>query len=166
MRSRRNGSWVDLGVDPTGGHGTSTAGIAVADGEDGGRWGSPTPWSNLTVSTTNLTVAGLDVVQTVPADLSDEAQIAVATMGCRSLRGDAVDCRPGERRRPVINMSFGAHRRRPGTALMYRLFFTQMAVRHPGVLFVASAGNDGKEVDGRPGSVGAGPAQHDQPSAT
>ena len=53
----------------------------MADGEDGGQVGIADPLEHLTVSTTNLTVAGLDVVQMVPADLSDEAQIAVGNYG-------------------------------------------------------------------------------------
>ncbi len=142
-RVQVDGSWVDLGPDPTGGHGTSTAGIAVADGDDGGQVGIADPLEHLTVSTTNLTAAGLDVVQMVPADLSDEAQIAVGNFGVSFTTGvmQAIVGQVNDGAR-VINLSFGRTDGDPGTALMYRLFFTQMAARHPEVLFVGSAGND------------------------
>ena len=144
-QQQADGTWVDLGPLPYASHGTMTAGIAVADGDDGGMVGVADPVEDLTVSTTGLDPASHDLagLQMVPADLSDEAQIAVANNGVSWTTGvmQAIVAQVNDGAR-VINMSLGCRNCNAATAAMYRLFFTQMAERHPEVLFVASAGND------------------------
>lgn len=145
-----DGTWAVTGSNPGGGHGTGVATIVGADPNNGGATGIAAPLDDLTVTTTNAFAPpyGLANFSEVPADVTDDAQVVYpdgTAFTAGAFQAIAEQIRNGAR---VINMSWGCTNCDSGSATAYRLFFEQMAARHPDVLFVASAGNDGQSVDG------------------
>ena len=143
-----DGTWVDAGANPGGGHGTGVTSIIGADADNGGTTGIASPLDQLTITTTNVFSPPYGNVSTfdqVPTNAQDDAQIAFPnglsyTNG--AFQAIAQQVRDGAQ---VINMSWGCAKRpcHPGTVKAYELFFRKLAARHPKVLFVAAAGNDG-----------------------
>lgn len=143
------GQRVVHGPDPSGGHGTGVATIIGADGDDGGAAGIASVVPDLTITSTDAFAGVYGVgASVVPADVTDDARVPWEnglTYTAGDLQAIAEQVRGGAR---VVNMSWGNSNASAATALLYRRFFEQMAVRHPDVLFVASAGNDGRSLDG------------------
>ena len=146
-----NGNSICCVSPEEGGHGTGVATTFFGDGDNGGPVGVASVLGpHLTVLSTNIYtgVYGSDAFEraspTLPGEtLPDEyAEVLPGrsyTTG--NLKAIADQVRKGAR---VINMSWGC--KTPCDArdeLLYRRFFERMAQRHPDVLFVGSAGNDG-----------------------
>ncbi len=143
-----DGTSVNAGADPGGGHGTGVTSIVGADGDNGGVAGIASPLSQLTITTTDAFAppyGNLSTFDQVPADAKNDAQITFPN-GISYTNGalQAIAEQVGDGAQ-VINMSWGCAKRpcHPGTVKAYGLFFRKMAARYPKVLFVAAAGNDG-----------------------
>lgn len=135
--------------NPAGSHGTAVAAVIAADPGNGGAAGIAGPLGKkLKVSmidkysgqygTTVVTgAAGDDITK---RDLSPGMSLSMGSLVAiqKQVENDA----------KVINCSFGNTFGDPETAAAYKKFFEKMAVDHPDVLFVCSAGNDGVDVDG------------------
>ncbi len=144
-----DGAGVNAAPDPGLDHGTGVAAIIGADGDDGGVAGIASVLPELQMTTTNAWAGKYGAgFSEVPFDPTDDAIVPWAN-GVAYTTGDFVaiaeQVRLGAR---VINMSFGNSNASTSSAAAYRLFFEQMAVRHPNVLFVGSAGNGGASLDG------------------
>ncbi len=137
---------------PAVGHGTAVTTVLAADADDGGPVGvASILGKKLTVSQTNLYKPpfGYGVKRTV-ADPKDPAIVdsGGASFMLSSLDAIFAEVEAGSK---VINLSWGPKdytTTDPRTSAAFRLFFERMAKERPDVVFVASAGNDGEEMDG------------------
>ncbi len=146
-----NGNSVCCVSNEEGGHGTGTATTFFGDADNGGPFGVASVLGpNLTAVVTNIfpdNAGGgrwFPTPSTQPGDPPPEEWVQVSpglSYTTESLKAIADQVRQGAR---VINMSWGCIEPcQQSQALLYRRFFEQMAQRHPDVLFVASAGNNG-----------------------
>lgn len=141
-------TYDDGTVDPSGSHGTGVATIIGADAGNGGPTGIAGPLGkNLEISVIDRR-AGQYGFTTATPDPNDPTKMVYSngqTYSIGNLVALANQVKSGAR---VINCSWGDSNADPQVAAAYKKFFTQMAADHPGVLFVCSAGNVGKVLDG------------------
>lgn len=151
MYTDANGNRVCCVSNENGGHGTGTATTFFGDADNGGPFGvASVLGSHLTAVVTNIfpdNVGGgrwFPTPSTQPGDPPPEEWVQVSpglSYTADNLKAIADQVRKGAR---VINMSWGCIEPcQQSQAFLYRRFFEQMAHRHPDVLFVASAGNNG-----------------------
>lgn len=141
-------TYDDGSVDPSGSHGTGVATIIGADAGNGGPTGIAGPLGkNLQISVIDRR-AGQYGFTTATPDPNDPTKMLYSNGQTYSI-GNLVALKnqiaAGSR---VINCSWGDSNADPQVAAAYKKFFTQMAADHPEVLFVCSAGNVGKVLDG------------------
>lgn len=140
---------TDAGVqyeDPDGSHGTAVAGIIGADGENGGQAGIASVLGNkLTVSVTNQYAPPYGNHE-VPADPNDPTVVTYPSGKSYAIGAMTAILKQVESGAKVINCSWGnrVDNPSPTTAAAYKKFFEKLSREHPDVLFVCSAGNDGK----------------------
>jgi hypothetical protein len=129
-------------------HGTMVASIIAANPDNGGMTGIASPLGEkLKVSMKNTFSGKYGVDTTATPDAEDPTKIdyleGTFSMGSLVALKKLVD--DGAK---VINCSWGNTNAGEYTAQAYKRFFEYMNTKHPDVLFVCSAGNDGKVVDG------------------
>ncbi len=134
--------------DPFGSHGTAVAGIIGADPDNGGMTGvAAVLGDRLSIAMTNVFGTTYGRNRRVAARPDDPTR--VETGGVTYAIGALVAMkRQIEGGATIINGSWGNSKAHPELARAYRLFFEKMGKEHPQVLFVFSAGNDGRALDG------------------
>ncbi len=135
---------------PDGSHGTAVAGIIGADGENGGQAGIASILGNKLTLTVSDQYASPYGNKEVPADPNDPTVVTYPSGKSWALGAMKAIITQVESGAKVINCSWGnaADKESPTVAAAYRKFFEKMSRDHPDVLFVCSAGNDGKARDG------------------
>ncbi|MDF9407880.1 S8 family serine peptidase [Pelotomaculum isophthalicicum JI] len=135
--------------DPIGSHGTGVATIIAANPDNGGVTGvASVLGKNLKVSMVNNFAPPYGNDQLSTPDPNDPTKI-VWNDGYTYAIGDLlalkkqIDCGS-----TIINCSWGNSSADPDLAKAYKKFFEKMNKDHPEVLFVCSAGNDGKALNG------------------
>ncbi|GAB4254312.1 MAG: hypothetical protein Kow00129_15350 [Thermoleophilia bacterium] len=133
---------------PYGSHGTAVAGIIAADPDNGGQTGvASILGEKLKLGMTNIWGPKYGEHVPVEADPNDVTQMEFAN-GTYAL-GDLLGIKAQiSRGATIINCSWGNSNAHPAVAATYKKFFQKMAEEHPDVLFVCSAGNDGRSLDG------------------
>ncbi len=133
---------------PYGSHGTGASTIIAADPDNGGPAGIAGPLGdNLTISMTNIFSSQYGYSQSTP-DPDDPTKM-VWSDGTTYAIGNLVALRDQiSSGATIINCSWGATDTDEITVAAYQRFFRRMAEEHPGVLFVCSAGNNGRSLDG------------------
>lgn len=140
--------WDDGVTNPAGSHGTGVTTIIGADPGNGGPTGIAGPLGKkLKISMLNKYTGQYGQNVTATPDPNDPTKV---TLGAKTYSfGTLVALKKQvENNAKVINCSFGKTDGHPAVAAAYKKFFEKMAVDHPDVIFVCSAGNDGKVVDG------------------
>lgn len=143
----------DTSRDPsyaiTGSHGTAVAGIIGADPDNGGMAGVAGVLGRyMKVTVANRRAAVYEDTRTPKADPNDPTTAVYGAQGW-TLGGLVAIAEQVKAGCSIINLSWGNSDVDPTTHDAYERFFTKMCSLHPGVLFVCSAGNDGKGLDGR-----------------
>ncbi|MBI4728227.1 MAG: S8 family serine peptidase [Acidobacteria bacterium] len=135
---------------PYGSHGTAVTGIIAADPGNGGQTGvASVLGKKLKVRMTNIWGPKYGSNTPAAADPNDPTKVTYARGGGTFALGDLQALQAQvEAGSTIINCSWGNSEANPETAAAYRKFFQKMAKDRPDVLFVASAGNDGKALDG------------------
>lgn len=139
---------ADGSEKPYGTHGTAVAGIIAADADNGGQTGIASVLGDkLDVIHTNVFGKRYGADTTTTADPKDPTRVTVGsdTYSLGALVALMSQVKSGA---TIINCSWGSSNAHPAVAAAYRRFFTKMSKDHPDVLFVCSAGNDGKALDG------------------
>lgn len=138
-------------------HGTAVAHIIAADVDNGGIAGvAGILGGSLSVTTTDIMSKAGSLTPAVEADPNDAAVYIedgiVYTVDALVAIQRQVDAGA-----TIINASFGQHSTSPGMKSYfdtYRRFLVVLAERHPEVLIVAAAGNEGDALDGTNDSWG------------
>lgn len=144
-----SGPLKDSGVeDPTGSHGTAVASVLAADPDNGGIAGVASVLGDkLSVEMTNI--YGSEYGTNKPSKPNPKDPTQHTSQGqTYSIGALAAMQKQIDSGATIINASWGASNANTDTAKAYRKFFEKMAKERPDVLFVASAGNDGKSLDG------------------
>jgi len=140
----------DAGNDDVyGSHGTAVAGIIAANPDNGGQTGVASVLGDkLKVVSTNIWGPKYGVNTPVAPDPNDPTQhtFSDGTFSLGDLQALKYQVEQGS---TVINCSWGNSNAHPSVAATYKKFFEKMAQEKPGVIFVCSAGNDGKALDGK-----------------
>ena len=138
--------------DPTGSHGTMVSGLIGGDPSNGGTTGvaSPVLGNHLTISMVNHYSGTYGNTQVANPDPNDPTVVTWSDGNSYSFGSLVAITKEIQAGAKVINCSWGnkVENEDAQTAAAYRKFFEQMSVDHPDVLFVCSAGNDGKSRDG------------------
>lgn len=135
--------------DLYGSHGTAVAGIIGADSDNGGQSGVASVLGDkLKIMSTNIWGPKYGVNTPAAPDPNDPTQHTF-TDGTFSLGGLQALKYQVDQGSKVINCSWGNSDAHPSVAATYKKFFEKMAADHPDVIFVCSAGNDGKALDGK-----------------
>jgi len=138
------------GNDTTyGSHGTAVTGIIGANPDNGGQSGVASVLGDkLKVVNTNIWGPKYGVNAPAAPDPNDitQHQFADGTYSLGDLQALKYQVEKGSK---VINCSWGNSNAHPGLAATYKKFFEKMANDHPDVIFVCSAGNNGKALDGK-----------------
>jgi len=134
--------------DPIASHGTAVTGIIGANADNGGQAGVASVLGNkLSVQVTNTFSNNYGLTQIPVPDPNDPTKMTVGNATWSI--GDLVAIKKQvENKVTVINCSWGNSNAHPALAAAYKKFFEKMAQDHPKVLFVCSAGNNGKALDG------------------
>ncbi len=136
--------------DPDGSHGTAVAGLIGADAENGGQAGIASVLGNkLTLSVTDHRSPPYGD-KGVPADPNDPTVVTYPSGNSYAIGSMVAILKQVEAGAKVINCSWGNRADNPNAVLAsaYKKFFEKMSREHPDVLFVCSAGNDGKARNG------------------
>lgn len=139
----------DSGVeDPKGSHGTAVASIVGADPDNGGIAGVASVLGDkLSVSMSNVFGSQYGTNKQSKPDPKDPtrytSQGQTYSIGPLAAMQKQIDGGA-----TIINASWGNSNADLDEAKAYRKFFEKMSKDHPEVLFVTSAGNDGKALDG------------------
>jgi len=140
----------DAGNDDVyGSHGTAVAGIIGANPDNGGQTGVASVLGDkLKVVSTNIWGPKYGVNTPVAPDPNDPTQhtFSDGTYSIGDLQALKYQVEHGS---TVINCSWGNSNAHPSVAAAYKKFFEKMAAEKPDVIFVCSAGNDGKALDGK-----------------
>lgn len=131
-----------------GSHGTAVAGIIGANPANGGQVGvASNIGKKMKVTMTNIFKGKYANDTTAVPDPNDPTQYQKpgGAWTISSLAAIADQIKGGS---TIINCSWGSSNADPLVAAAYKRFFEKMSVEHPGVLFVCSAGNNGKALDG------------------
>ena len=138
--------------DPTGSHGTMVSGLIGGDPSNGGTTGvaSPVLGNHLTISMVNHYSGTYGNTPVANPDPNDPTVVTWSDGHSYSFGSLVAITKEIEAGAKVINCSWGnkVEDEDAQTAAAYRRFFEQMSADHPDVLFVCSAGNDGKSRDG------------------
>jgi hypothetical protein len=118
-------------------HADGTLGILAGDGQNGGIAGIASPLGTRLLVSHNLLNGPVSAGAPSHWTASDGMTYTDATLlnTLREIESGAT----------VISGSWGGYDQ--GNARMWKAFFDKMAAEHPGVIFVYSAGNDGKALD-------------------
>ena len=135
--------------DPRGSHGTMVSNLIGADPNNGGVTGvASNLGGKLTLSVINKFSPPYGVMSESTPDLNDPTKFVnngkTYVLGTLAALLKQVDAKA-----QVINYSFGPEdvaAANADVARAYRNFFEKMAKDHPGVVFVCSAGNEGKAI--------------------
>lgn len=133
---------------PYSSHGTAVTGIIGANPDNGGQAGVASVLGNkLNVTMSNIFGNSYGDTQVQVPDPNDPTKVTVgnATWSLGALTAIKKQVESGT---TVINCSWGNSNSDPAFAAAYKKFFEKMAKDHPKVLFVCSAGNNGKALDG------------------
>jgi hypothetical protein len=139
-------------TDPTGSHGTMVSGLIGGDPGNGGTTGvaSPVLGNHLTISMVNHYSGTYGNTPVANPDPNDPTVVTWSDGHSYSFGSLVAITKEIEAGAKVINCSWGntVEDEDAQSAAAYRKFFEQMSADHPDVLFVCSAGNDGKSRDG------------------
>ncbi|ABZ83768.1 subtilase, putative [Heliomicrobium modesticaldum Ice1] len=135
--------------DPYGSHGTAVTSIIAANPKNGGLTGVASNLGNkLHVSVANMYGPPYGDRWTNAPDPNDPTKVTYSN-GFTQVLGPLMAIKKQiESGATIINCSWGNSNAHPETAAAYRRFFEKMAQEHPNILFVCSAGNNGKVLDG------------------
>ena len=135
-------------VNAAGSHGTAVSTVIGADPDNGGPAGIAGPLGDkLTIAMTNM--YGGKYGNTTSTPDPDDPTKQIWYNGQTYSIGALVALKQQvENGATVINCSWGNSNADPKDVETFTRFFTKMAEQHPGVLFVMSGGNGGKEMDG------------------
>lgn len=132
-----------------GSHGTAVTGIIGANPNNGGQTGvASVLGKKMKIVNTNIWGPKYGVNTPVAPDPNDPTQMefSTGTFSLGDLQALQQQVKDGS---TVINCSWGNSDAHPSVAAAYKKFFEKMAREKPGVIFVCSAGNDGKALDGK-----------------
>lgn len=139
---------LDRNPKPYGSHGTGVAGIIAANPDNGGQVGVASVLGDkLTIGMTNMYGAVYGTDSPATPDPTDPTQYTEQgqTFSLGALQAIKKQLDDGA---TIINLSWGATDTTPALAAVYRAFFEKMSREHPEILFVCSAGNNGRAIDG------------------